>query len=146
MSFTYKFGKILEIRENEKEQQAIVYDKAVQRFKEVAEKLYELLKKKEELENHQLNKIQTGMPIQEIRFHQKYLMNLQKEIDHYQNLVIHARHHMQFEEKRLIDKNIEVKKFEKIKDKEYEKYLQHIAVEDNKIMDEISTQIVAREK
>ena len=67
------------------------------------------------MELYQQNKILQGIPIDEIRFYQKYLMNLQKEIEHYQNLVIHARHNMQYEEKRLIDKNIEVKKFEKLK-------------------------------
>jgi flagellar protein FliJ len=146
MGFTYKFAKLLELRESEKENQALVYEKAVQRFKEVAEKLYELLKKKEDLESYQHEKIRTGIQVHEIRFHQKYLMNLQKEIDHYQNLVIQARHHMQFEEKRLMDKNIEVKKFEKLKDKEYEKYLRERVVEETKVMDEICTQIVVREK
>ena len=98
------------------------------------------------MESYQHEKIRTGIQVHEIRFHQKYLMNLQKEIDHYQNLVIQARHHMQFEEKRLMDKNIEVKKFEKLKDKEYEKYLRERVVEETKVMDEICTQIVVREK
>ncbi len=45
-----------------------------------------------------------------------------------------------------MDKNIEVKKFEKLKDKEYEKYLRERVVEETKVMDEICTQIVVREK
>jgi flagellar FliJ protein len=53
---------------------------------------------------------------------------------------------MQEEEQRLIEKNIEVKKMEKMKSKEYEKFLRFLNMEDRKVMDEISMQIVAREK
>ena len=90
--------------------------------------------------------MQKGIPIQEIRFNQTYLHNLQKDIDHYQQLVIRARHHMQYEHQRLVEKNIEVNKLEKIKDKEFEKYLHFLNMEENKFMDEISMQIAAREK
>ncbi|MDL0418840.1 flagellar export protein FliJ [Caldibacillus thermoamylovorans] len=146
MKFTFKLEKLLDLREKEKEEQVFMYEKAIRKFEDVAEKLYQLLKKKEDIEQQQLKKIESGVSIQEIRLGQHYLLNLQKEIDSYQQLVFHARKHMQEEEQRLIEKNIEVKKMEKMKSKEYEKFLHFLDVEDRKVMDEISMQIVAREK
>lgn len=146
MKFTFKLEKLLDLREKEKEEQVFMYEKAIRKFEDVAEKLYQLLKKKEDIEELQLKKIKSGVSIQEIRLGQHYLLNLQKEIDSYQQLVFHSRKHMQEEEQRLIEKNIEVKKMEKMKSKEYEKFLHFLDVEDRKVMDEISMQIVAREK
>ncbi|MEN0649158.1 flagellar export protein FliJ [Caldifermentibacillus hisashii] len=146
MKFTFKLEKLLDLREKEKEEQVFMYEKAIRKFEDVAEKLYQLLKKKEDIEEQQLKKIESGVSIQEIRLGQHYLLNLQKEIDSYQQLVFHARKDMQEEEQRLIEKNIEVKKMEKMKSKEYEKFLHFLDVEDRKVMDEISMQIVAREK
>jgi flagellar FliJ protein len=69
---------------------------------------------------------------------------LQKEIDYYQQAVVRARQQMQYEEQRLTDKNIEVKKYEKLKSREYDKYLDLLNYEDAKVMDEISTQAISR--
>lgn len=146
MNFTYKFEKILSIRTREKEEAMSTYQNAVKKFEEVAEKLYQLLKKKEEVEEDQLEKIQKGLSVQEIRLLQQYLSNLQKEIDYYQQLVIRARNKMNYERERLIEKNIEVKKFEKIKEKEYQLFLEIQKNEQAKFLDEISSQITARGK
>ncbi len=146
MRFHYKFEKILDLREKEKDAQAFVYEKAVQKFKEAAEILYKLLKKKEDVEEYYYKKIQEGICVSEIQLEQQYMTKLQNEIDHYQRKVIRSRAEMQMEEQKLIEKNIEVKKLEKIKDKEYTAFLNLLKSEENKVMDEISMQIVAREK
>ncbi|WP_033829221.1 flagellar export protein FliJ [Bacillus andreraoultii] len=146
MKFNYKLQKVLELREREKEEQAYTYEKSIRKFEEVAEFLYERLKQKETLEGQLEERIKTGVRIQEIRMQQKYLMNLEREIDYYQKLVFQARNNMQLEKQVLVEKNIEVKKMEKMKNKEYEKYIHILNMEDRKVMDELSMQIVAREK
>ncbi|MCU9612103.1 flagellar export protein FliJ [Caldibacillus lycopersici] len=144
MKFTYKFDKILALREREKEEAVFTYEAAVRKFEEVGEKLYQLLKKKEELELDQQNKIVAGLSIQELRIQQNYLINLQKEIHYYQQMVSRARQNMLYEEQRLQERNIEVKKLEKLKIKDYEKYLQLENQEEGKVMDELAMQSVAR--
>lgn len=146
MKFNYKLQKVLELREREKEEQAYTYEKSIRKFEEVAEYLYERLKQKEVLEGQLEERIKTGVSIQEIRMQQKYLINLESEISHYQKLVFQARNKMQMEKQVLVEKNIEVKKMEKMKSKDYEKYTHLLNVEDRKVMDELSMQIVAREK
>ena len=112
MNFHYKFEKILDLREREKDVQMMAYEKAVQAFEEVATELYNLLKKKEELERKQARQIQRGLSVQEIRMQQNFLNSLQRDIDNLQQKVMIARQKMQFEHQKLVQKNIEVKKYE----------------------------------
>lgn len=144
MNFHYKFEKILDLREWEKDVQMMAYEKAVQAFEEVATELYNLLKKKEELERKQARQIQRGLSVQEIRMQQNFLNSLQRDIDNLQQKVMIARQKMQFEHQKLVQKNIEVKKYEKIKAKEYEKFLELLNHEDRKLMDELAMQVSAR--
>lgn len=146
MKFQYKFEKILDLREREKDLQIIAYENAVRHFEAVARQLYLLLKKKEDLEREQIRKIQEGLAVREIRLQQIFLDNLQKEIDELQEKVLIARQKMQFEQQKLMQKNIEVKKYEKIKEKEFAKFLEFVNQEDRKIMDELAMQVAARGK
>ncbi|QQZ07947.1 flagellar export protein FliJ [Heyndrickxia vini] len=141
MKYQYKFEKILSLKEREKDEALSTYQKSVKRFENVAEELYQLLKKKEDLLDFQTSKLETGLSIQEIRHHQRFITNLEKSIKHYQDLVINARNQMNWYEQKLQEKNIEMKKYEKLKEKDFEKYLFLIQEMENKQIDEISTQI-----
>ncbi len=140
MSFIYKFQKILSIRETEKERALEVYQDSVKNFEEVAEKLYHFLKQKEELEATQLKKVSFGLSVQELRHYQQFLLNLEKTIAHYQTLVVSARQNMINKEEILLEKNIEVKKYEKIKEKELSLFINLINADENRLMDDISIQ------
>ncbi|MFO1445908.1 flagellar biosynthesis chaperone FliJ [Bacillus sp. Bva_UNVM-123] len=140
MQYQYKFEKILVIKEREKDEALNIYSQAVKRFEEAAEKLYELLKKKEDLESHQSSRLVSGLPVQEIRHHQYFLQNLEKTISHYQQIVINARNHMNFYQEKLMEKNIEVKKYEKIKEKDLSKFTENQKQLEGKQMDDISIQ------
>lgn len=139
MKYQYKFEKILSVKEREKDEALSTYQNAVKRFENVAEELYQLLKKKEDLESYQSMKLQTGFSVQEIRHYQRFITNIEKSIHYYQELVANARNTMNWCEKQLQEKNIEVKKYEKMKTKDFEKYLDILKFEENKQLDEIST-------
>ena len=141
MQYQYKFEKILTIREREKDEALNIYTQSVKRFEEAAEKLYELLKKKEDLENHQTSRLVSGLPVQEIRHHQYFIQNLEKTISHYQQIVINARNHMNFYQEKLMEKNIEVKKYEKIKEKDLLNFTENLKQIEGKQMDDISIQM-----
>ena len=138
--YTYKFEKILTIKEKEKNDARAKYNDAQKSFEQVAEKLYNLLKKKEELIDFQQKKLSTGLSVQDIRHNQLFMDNLEKLIDQCQKEVIQARNKMNLQQERLKEKNIEVKKYEKIKEKDLQKYLEVVKVAENKQMDEISIQ------
>ncbi|TKH03122.1 flagellar biosynthesis chaperone FliJ [Peribacillus simplex] len=138
MIYQYKFEKILTIKEKEKTDALAKYNSALKKFEEVAEKLYKLLKKKEELLEFQQEKLRTGLSIQEIRHHQLFMDNLEKLLIHCQQEVIEARYKMNIQRDILMERNIEVKKYEKMKENDFLKFLDFIKEAENKQMDEIS--------
>uniref|UniRef100_A0A7U3YGV9 Flagellar FliJ protein n=1 Tax=Geobacillus sp. (strain Y4.1MC1) TaxID=581103 RepID=A0A7U3YGV9_GEOS0 len=140
MGYVFKLQKVLTMKENEKKQAVGEYNEAVQRFQEVAEKLYHFLKQKEQYEEIHKQKLQAGLPIQEIRHFQQFISNLERTIHHYQLLVMQAREQMQHKQIKLTELNIEVKKFEKMKEKYMQAVVDAEKITENKWMDEISIQ------
>jgi flagellar FliJ protein len=140
MEYAFKLQKVLSMKENEKNLAMREYNEAVRRFEETAAKLYHLLKQKEEHEEMHKQKLQLGLSVQDIRHFQQYIASLERTIHHYQILVMQAREQMQRKQSKLTELNIEVKKYEKIK----EKYMQAVRLAEkrveNKWMDEISVQ------
>ncbi|WP_066289047.1 flagellar export protein FliJ [Bacillus sp. FJAT-29937] len=140
MQYQFKFEKILTIKEREKDEALNVYNQSVKRFETAAEKLYELLKKKEDLEDYQSSRLVNGLPVQEIRHHQHFIHQLERTIEHYQQIVMNARNHMNFQQERLLEKNVEVKKYEKIKEKDMTNFAEDVRLQEGRQMDDISIQ------
>ncbi|OMP68602.1 flagellar export protein FliJ [Domibacillus epiphyticus] len=139
MGYQYKFEKILQLREREKEESENVYREAVDQFESEAQKLYDLLKKKEQLIEVQEEKMKTGFSVLDIQHYQQFIGNLEKLIDRQQQVVITARGRMQWCEQQLKEKNIEVKKYGKIRAKELALYHKWMGMEEAKQMDELSS-------
>ena len=118
----------------------VVYQDSVKKFEEAADRLYHLLKKKEDLESFQSDRLLGGLPVQEIRHHQQFIGNLEKSIAHYQKVVMNARSIMNFQQVQLMEKNQEVKKYEKIKEKDHLQFLADEKYAESRMMDEVSIQ------
>ncbi|MDA7025862.1 flagellar export protein FliJ [Bacillus sp. CLL-7-23] len=145
MAYSFRFQKLLELKENEKDQSFVAYQHSVSEFENVAEKLYESMNQKETLEKSKEMKMQTGMSVQEMRHYQQFVTNLENMIHHYQKLVIMKRNEMNEKQSDLTEKNIELKKFEKMKEKQLEKLTSESKANEMKEMDDISiTQFMAQ--
>lgn len=140
MVYQFKFDKILHIKEKEKQDALKVFQTAAEKFEAAATKLYDLLKRKEDLETFQSEKLNKGLSIQEMRHNQQFIINLQKSIDFYQQMVINARNRMEFYQEKLIESNVEEKKFIKMKEKGFQTYRQGLKFLEGKQMDDISIQ------
>ncbi|PCD08824.1 flagellar export protein FliJ [Peribacillus simplex] len=138
MIYQYKFEKILSIKEKEKTDALAKYNAALKKFEEVAEKLYKLLKKKEELLEFQQEKLRNGLSVQDIRHHQLFMGNLEKLLSLCQQEVIEERYKMDTQRDILMERNIEVKKYKKMKEHDFLEFLDVMKVAENKEMDEIS--------
>lgn len=146
-SFRYKFEKILAVREKEKADAQAKYSESVNKFEEVANKLYKLLKKKEDLLEYQQEKMKLGLSVMELRQHQVFMDNVEKTIVHYQQQVIVARQRMEAYQAVLIERNIEVKKYVKIKEKQFERFIEASKAEESIQMDDLSIQtFISKEK
>ncbi|MCV9887660.1 flagellar export protein FliJ [Metabacillus halosaccharovorans] len=140
MSIHFRFQKIMDIKENEKEQSLAEYNQSVNDFETVANKLYESLKQKEVLEENTLLKLNSGMSVQEIRHYQQFVTNIEKTISHYQNLVLLTRNRMNEKQTKLMYQNMELKKYEKLKEKQFNENVHHSKQLENKFMDDLSIQ------
>jgi flagellar protein FliJ len=140
MAYQFKFEKIMKLKEREKDEVFSTYNESVKRFEEAAENLFQSLKKKEDLESYQRSKLENGLSVQEIRHHQTFIHNLQKTIDHDQKVVVHTRNQMNFYQDKLLQKNIEVKKYEVLKEKGKLVFLEELRQLEAKQMDDISIQ------
>ena len=118
MAYQYRFEKILDVREQEKTQTEITYKESVKQFEEVATKLYDLLKKKEDLLAYQNERLTIGASIDEINHYARFIDSLEKTIEDIQKKVVQARVKMNWHEEKLLEKNIEVKKYEKMREKD----------------------------
>lgn len=137
---SFQLTKILNLKEYEKQKALHEYEEARRRFEEVAEKLYHFLKQKEDYEEQHKQQLQSGLAVQHIRSFQQFMNNLQRIIDHYQHLVMQARQHMELKQLKLVELNVEVKKYEKIKEKHDEMIAQQMRIAEQKQMDDISIQ------
>ncbi|SRR5690606_22248766 len=140
MKYAFKFDKILSLKEREKEEALLAYQDSIGKFEKVAKKLYELLRQKEKLQTTRSEKLKQGTPVNEIRFYEEYLESLEKKIEKQQIMVNNARNRMQHLQKQLMEKNIEVKKFEKLREKDARKFFDQLRAEENKRMDDAALQ------
>lgn len=136
----FKLHKLLTIKEKEKEKALGEYNEAVKRFEEVGEKLYHLLKQKEDYEEMYKQKMSVGLSIQEIRHFRQFVTNLERTISHYQHLVAQAREQMLLKQAKLAEEAIEVKKYERMKEKHEQAVYEALQTIENRWMDEVSIQ------
>ena len=144
---TTTLTKVLHIREMEKIDAQKAYNQSMESFEEVATRLYQLLKKKEDAEESYEESIQETTPIEIIRQQMDYIEMLSRKIVKLEQDVQNARMEMENKHGKLKDAHVEVKKFEKIiqirkqSAKEMEKKLE------KETMDEISiNQYLAKQK
>lgn len=138
MSETAVLYKVLEVKEQEKEEAQLRRIKAVEKFEEVANQLYEQLLKKENAEEHLNLKMKDTFTIDKMIAQTRYINNLAKKVMTLQSYVQQARTRMDTAQEQLNEAHIEVKKIEKmieIREKELEAETR--LVEAN-LMDEMS--------
>ncbi|TRY45284.1 flagellar biosynthesis chaperone FliJ [Geobacillus sp. LEMMJ02] len=145
MTPTFRLQKVLAMKEKEKEKALGEYEEAVRRFEQAAETLYRLLKEKEECAVARDEQLQAGLSVGDIRLRLQYMANLERMIDHYQLVVMQAREQMQRRQQRLMELNIEVKKYEKMREriKRWAEQLEREA--ERRLLDEMAVQRFARQ-
>ncbi|MGM9948626.1 MAG: flagellar export protein FliJ [Lysinibacillus sp.] len=139
MQYIYRFENILNVREQEKNETEIAYKESVRSFEEVATRLYEMLKKKEDLIAFQQERLMTGSSIDEISHYARFIDSMEKTIDDVQQKVMQARAKMNWHEQKLVEKNLEVRKFEKMRERDFEAYKEEQNRLETILLDEISS-------
>jgi flagellar FliJ protein len=113
-----RLEKLLFVKKAEKDQASSEYQQAISQFETEGQELYELLKKKEQLEGSLQEGLLAGIPIEKLKQQQYFMNNLDKNVLNQQRKVTHARAYMNLKEEKLKEQSIEFKKYEVLDDKE----------------------------
>lgn len=132
------FHKILLHQENKKNEAHLAYKESVQSFEVVAEKLYQLLKKKEIVEKSYNDYLETNGTVTNLATHYAYIEQIKREIMTVQTEVNQKRSVMEHKQAKLTEEHVEVKKFESIIDKKQEQIKEKQKYIENQVMDEAS--------
>ncbi|MCK6257013.1 flagellar export protein FliJ [Fictibacillus sp. KIGAM418] len=138
MAFQFKMEKILALKTKEKEAVESEYGESVRMFESLAKSLYDLLRKKEEIEQHSDEQFRTRVVINELQQTQRFLLSLTQKISMVQSQVQKAREIMNITQQELVEKTIEVKKYEKLKEKQHADYQRFVTGIENQQNDEFS--------
>lgn len=132
--------KILDIKDNEKQEAEIKHYQSVEAFEKVALELYQLLKRKELAEERLQMSLEKSITITELQEQSKYIERMTEKIFSLQETVDEARRLMNLHKEDLTDKHIEFKKVEKIIEHRYEERKLEEQKLENNLMDDISIQ------
>ncbi|GAF63712.1 flagellar export protein FliJ [Alkalihalobacillus trypoxylicola] len=138
MTFQFSLQKVMELREREKKEGQTIYSKAVDDFENTATVLYQLLKSKESLEDAARNQIEKGIKIRDIQVQESQFLRLQDQINKQQIRTQMARKNMQRKQEELMERTIEFKKYQKMKDLKEQAYKENQAYLETNMMDEMS--------
>lgn len=139
MKYNYRFEKILVVKEQEKTESELAFKESIQVFEEIATKLYDLLKKKEDLIDYQQERLKIGSSIDEINHYSKFIDSMEKTIEDAQQKVMQARAKMNWHEQKLLEKSLEVRKYEKMRERDHERFLEDQLHIEAIQLDELST-------
>lgn len=137
--YNYRFESVLTYRELEKTETENEYRISVEAFESIATELYELLKKKEETLDNQQERMIKGFSVNKIHHVARFIDSLEKKIADVQQNVIQARSKMIWFEEKLLERRLEVRKFEKMKDKDHQQHRAEMEEQEAKRLDELST-------
>lgn len=137
--YHYRFEKVMTFKEQEKNETESAYKESIESFETIATELYDLLKKKEDVMAKQTEKMAVGFAVNEIHHYARFIESLEAKISSVQKQVIQARGKMKWYEERLLDKTIEVKKYEKMREKDREAYQEEMERKESEQLDELST-------
>lgn len=138
-AFTYRFEQVLSFHEQQKQEAEADFKNAVERFEQVATELYHKLKLKEETIEDQRLRMEKGLGINEMQHYARFIEGLEKQIEQLQQVVIQARSEMNVAEEELLEKTMEVRKFEKMKEKDRDLHRAELEWREAGQLDELTT-------
>ncbi|MFC4617344.1 flagellar export protein FliJ [Camelliibacillus cellulosilyticus] len=138
MAFNYRFERILNINENEKKQMERAYGELYDRLEQQGKKLIELMKRKDALENELEEQKRNAVTIFAIQDRLKAISAIGERIRLETEAYDRLKSRLEQSRAVLMDKSIEVKKYEKLKDIHFTAYRDQAKRSENRLMDEVA--------
>ncbi|MGV3489418.1 MAG: flagellar FliJ family protein [Tuberibacillus sp.] len=122
MAFQYRFERILKVNDSEKKQLEQMYQELFRLLEEQGKKLIELMKRKELLIKQFEGQKKAKMTVMGIRDHVHILESIGTKIEAEQEKYNAIRDRLEKFKVTLMDKSIELKKYEKLKSLHFAQY------------------------
>jgi flagellar protein FliJ len=145
VAFEYRFERILKVNESEKKQLEQIYQELFRLLEAQAQKLIELMKKKEQLVNQFEGQKRKAMTVMGARDHLQILDSIGNKIHSEQDKYENIRERLEKFKVTLMDKSIELKKYEKLKDIHFNQYANAMKRYEDKQMDEAALHQIYRQ-
>lgn len=137
--FLFKFQSLLNVKEKLQEQKETEFGKAVQSLEFEKKKLSILIKTRDYNIDELRNSIETSVSPRQISEFNSYINKLKNDIELQQNVIKKSEDFVEKKRLELQEAMAETKKYEKLKEKEYEQYVMEIKSKENIALDEIVT-------
>ncbi|WP_349410498.1 flagellar export protein FliJ [Pseudalkalibacillus sp. SCS-8] len=138
MAFQYRMDQIIDYKNHEKDRTHKEFLEKQTHFEEIGYELFSLLKKKEVLLEEQAKRIQDGAQINTIQSLSRYIHRLEEQERGLQKRLQQARNQMDTTQDLLLEQTIDVKKYEKLRKRQFEKYQHEIKMDETKHTDELA--------
>lgn len=139
MTFHFSFEKVLQVRESEKQVLEANYQDAYAYFEKIGNRLYALLQQKESLEATRQKHMSKGMSILDVQTLQAKFETLQEKVNNYERMFEQARQVTEQKKNRLLETSIDVKRYEKLKDIQFDTFCQNEKKAEQAQLDNIFT-------
>lgn len=136
MAFQYRFERILKVNESEKKQLEQIYQELFRLLEAQGQKLIDLMKKKETLVNQLEGQKKKKISVMGVRDHLQTLEYIGSQIIAEQEKYETIRERLEKFKAVLMDKSIEVKKYEKLRELHFDHYLSEMKRNEERQMDE----------
>lgn len=137
--FVFKLAQMLNINEKLKDQKQIEFGKAIQVYEEEKQKLKSI--ENSLVKTYQIFKenVQNKISPQKVFEYNAYIEKLKKDIVNQNRLIKNAEDKVSKVRSELNEIMMEIKKYEKLKEKDYEAYIEEEKKKENSFVDEIVT-------
>src|SRR5690625_4353906 len=133
---TNRLAKVLTIREHEEKDAQLAHAQSVSSFEKLAKNLYNLLKKKEKMEELYNEAMKRTTAVYQLREKADYMKQLNQDIIALQEKVNQARKDMKNKREALTSAHIEVKKIENIIDQRLLRHKKYLLKTEQEQLDE----------
>ncbi|WP_221564299.1 flagellar export protein FliJ [Alkalihalobacillus sp. TS-13] len=138
MGYQFRMEQVLDYKQQVKDKTQKEYIEKQERFEEIGYELYEVLKKKESLQSQQSQRMIDGDKIVTLQHYNQYIDQLDYHVQSLQQRLQHARENMQMAHDRLMSETIDVKKYEKLKERQFSRYQYKSKIDEMKVTDELT--------
>ncbi|MEJ5347477.1 MAG: flagellar export protein FliJ [Desulfosoma sp.] len=137
MGFVYRFSKLLEHRRQQLREAQVDLARAVEQAAEVEKILASTEKTLESCRLRWQQRTREGLPLGEHLAYERYLLDLEHRLLKLKTARDHAWQLVQEKQKRLVERDREVKKLERLQEVDYEKFRKDQKKREQKKLDEL---------